>query len=153
LEVRLVAKNTASAPMAAGLVTIYQRQASLTQIVGQDRVAFIPQNGEFSVSQGLSATLFGTRRVLERRVVSYFDKNENKNRDKLVTRVEVVLSNRGSQPAEAFVREGIERYADNQWKIVESPIPSEGLGANTVQFKVSVPAGGKTTILYTVECQ
>jgi|GEM_PF-1377596 len=153
LEVRLVGKNTASAPMAAGLVTIYQRQPSLTQIVGQDRIAFIPQNGEFSVSQGLSATLFGTRRVLERRVVNYFDKDENKNRDKLVTRVEVVLANRGSQPAEAFVREDIERYEDNQWKIVESSIPSEGLGANTMQFKASVPAGGKTTILYTVECQ
>lgn len=153
LEVRLVAKNTASAPMAAGLVTIYQRQPSLTQIVGQDRIAFIPQNGEFSVSQGLSATLFGTRRVLERRVVNYFDKNENKNRDKLVTRVEVVLSNRGSQPADTFVREGIERYDDNQWKIVESPIAAEELGANTLQFKVGVPAGGKTTILYTVECQ
>lgn len=153
LEVRLVAKNTAGAPMAAGLVTIYQREASLSQIVGQDRVGFIPQNGEFSVSQGLSATIFGTRRVLERRDVTYFSKENNKNRDRLVTRVEVVLSNRGSQPADAFVREGIERAHDNQWKIVESTAPNERLGANTVQFKVTVPAGAKVTIVYTVECE
>jgi hypothetical protein len=152
LEVRLVAKNTASSPLAAGLVTIYQRAGQLAQIVGQDRISFTPQNGEFSVTQGRSATLFGTRRVLERRVVNYRDKDNN-NRDKLVTRVEVVLINRGARPAEAFVRESIERYDDNQWKIVESTAPSEQLGANAVQFKVNIPSGGKTTVVYTVECE
>ncbi len=152
LEVRLVARNTTSSPMAAGLVTIYQRTGPLAQVVGQDRISFTPQNAEFSVTQGRSATLFGTRRVLERRVVNYRDK-ENNSRDKLVTRVEVVLLNRGSRPAEAFVREGIERYDDNQWKIVESTVPGEQLGANTVQFKVSVPANNRTTVIYTVECE
>ena len=152
LEVRLVARNSASSPMAAGLVTIYQRTGTLNQIVGQDRISFTPQNGEFSVTQGRSATVFGTRRVLDRRVVDYRDKDGN-SRDKLVTRIEVVLTNRGTRPAEAFVREGIERYDDNQWKIVESTTPSEPLGTNTVQFKVEVPAGGKTTIMYVVECE
>jgi hypothetical protein len=152
LEVRLVARNTASAPLAAGLVTIYQRTGALTQIVGQDRISFTPQNAEFSVTQGRSATLFGTRRVLERRVVNYRDQ-QNESRDKLVTRVEVVLFNRGAQPAEAFVREGIERYDDNQWKITQSSVPGEQLGANTVQFKLSVAARGKTTLVYTVEAE
>jgi hypothetical protein len=154
LEVRLVARNTASSPMAAGLVTIYQRTAGgLSQIVGQDRITFTPQNAEFSVTQGRSATVFGTRRILERRVVNYRDQ-ENNSHDKLVTRIEVVLTNRGSQPAEAFVREGIERYDDNQWKIIESaPATSETLAANTVQFKVTVPANGKTTVTYTVEAE
>ncbi len=152
LEVRLVAKNTASSPLAAGLVTIYQRTGTLAQIVGQDRISFTPQNAEFSVTQGRSATLFGTRRILERRVINYKDTNNNSHA-KLVTRVEVILSNRGKLSAEAMVREGIERYDDNQWKIVESSTQSEPLGANTVQFKVQVPAGGKTTILYTVESE
>jgi len=152
LEVRLVAKNTSSSPMPAGLVTIYQKTGVLAQIVGQDRISFTPQNAEFSVTQGRSATLFGTRRVLERRVVTYKDPNGNSH-EKLVTKVEVVLMNRGALVAEAFVREGIERYDDNQWKIIESTNPSERLGANTVQFKVDVPAGGKTTVIYTVECE
>jgi len=152
LEVRLVARNTAGSPMAAGLVTIYQRTGPLAQVVGQDRISFTPQNAEFSVTQGRSATLFGTRRILERRVVNYRDKDAS-SRDKLVTRVEVVLMNRGALPAEAFVREGIERYDDNQWKILDSTAPSERLGANTVQFKVSVPAGSKTTLVYEVECE
>ncbi len=152
LEVRLVAKNTAGAPMAAGLVTIYQRTGPLAQVVGQDRISFTPQNAEFSVTQGRSATLFGTRRILERRVVNYRDK-DGSSRDKLVTKVEVVLMNRGALPAEAYVREGIERYDDNQWKIVDSTATSERLGANTAQFKISVPAGSKTTVVYAVECE
>lgn len=152
LEVRLVAKNTSNSPMPAGQVTIYQRTGVLAQIVGQDRISFTPQNAEFSVTQGRSATLFGTRRVLERRVVTYKDANGNSH-EKLVTRVEVVLMNRGALTAEGFVREGIERYDDNQWKIIESTNPSERLGANTVQFKVDVPASGKTTVIYTVECE
>lgn len=152
LEVRLVAKNAAGSPMAAGLVTIYQRTGTIAQIVGQDRISFTPQNAEFSVTQGRSATLFGTRRVLSRQNVNYRDKDGN-GQDKLVTKVEIELKNRGTQPAEAFVREGIERDDNNQWKIVESSTPSEQLGANTVQFKVKVPAGGKTTIIYTVEVE
>ena len=152
LEVRLVAKNTATSPMAAGLVTIYQRTGTLSQIVGQDRISFTPQNAEFSVTQGRSATLFGTRRILDRREVNYKDKNDD-TQDKLVTKIEIELRNRGSQPAEAFVREGIERNDNNEWKVVESTTPHERLGANTVQFKVMVPAGGKTTIIYTVECE
>ncbi|MBV9209118.1 MAG: hypothetical protein JOZ52_00740, partial [Acidobacteria bacterium] len=151
LEVRLVAKNTASAPLSAGLVTIYQRTtAGLAQIVGQDRIQFTPQNSEFSVSQGRSSTLFGTRRVLERRVVNYRDA-KNESHDKLVTRVEVVISNRGALAAEAFVRETVERYDDNQWKITESNLEGERLAANTVQFKLNVPAGGKATVTYTIE--
>ena len=152
LEVRLVAKNTAGSPMAAGLVTIYQRTGPLAQVVGQDRISFTPQNAEFSVTQGRSATLFGTRRILERRVVNYRDK-DGSSRDKLVTKVEVVLMNRGTLAADAYVREGIERFDDNQWKIVDSTATSERLGANTAQFKVSVPAGSKTTVVYAVECE
>ncbi|MFY9619245.1 MAG: hypothetical protein WAQ99_05490 [Pyrinomonadaceae bacterium] len=149
LEVRLVLKNSAGAPMPAGLVTMYQREGAISQIVGQDRIGFVPPNGEFSLSQGRSTTIFGTRRILERRVVDKRVGNDNDN--KLVTRVEVVLMNRGSAPAEAFVREGIERYDDNEWKIIDSSVPAEPLGANTVQFKATIPAGGKVTITYTVE--
>jgi hypothetical protein len=35
--------------------------------------------------------------------------------------------------------------------VLTSSSPAERLGANTVQFKVKVPANGKTTVTYTVE--
>ena len=147
LEVRLVSRNTTGVPMPAGQVTIYARPAdgSAPQIVGQDRVPLVAMGEEFSVSQGRSSTMLGTRRVLERRVV------DGGSDDKLITRVEIVLTNRGARETEAFVRERIEPYDDNQWRVLESTVPAEQLGANLVQFRLRVPAGGKQTLTYTVE--
>lgn len=150
LEVRLVSKNPNDASMPAGQVTIYARTGGLAQVVGQDRIQLTPPDGEFSVTQGRSSTLFGTRRILERRQVEY--KNQDGNtRDKIVTRIEVVLTNRGALEAEAFVREGVEPHGDNQWTVLESSAPAERLGANTFQMKVRVPARGATTVTYAVE--
>ncbi|MET0647395.1 MAG: hypothetical protein ABW208_12290 [Pyrinomonadaceae bacterium] len=150
LEVRLVSKNPTGAPMPAGQVTIYARTAGIAQVVGQDRIPLTPPDGEFSVSQGRSSTLFGTRRVLERRQVEY-KTEDNDTRYKIVTKVEVVLTNRGALEAEAFVREGVESHGDNQWTLIEPSSPAERLAANTFQMRVRVPAGGKTTVTYTVE--
>ncbi|HEX8068434.1 MAG TPA: hypothetical protein VF546_00685 [Pyrinomonadaceae bacterium] len=150
LEVRLVAKNTTEATMPAGQVTIYARQDELTQVVGQDRIGLVAPGNEFSVTQGRSATLFGTRRVLERRQVEYRAPNGD-SRTKLVTRVEVVIINRGPAPAEAYVRESIEPFNENQWTILESTVPAERLAAGSVQFKLQAPANGKATLTYTVE--
>ena len=150
LEVRLVSKNPTNAPMPAGQVTIYASTSGLAQVVGQDRIPLTPPDGEFSVTQGRSSTLFGTRRVLERRQIEYRSQ-ENNTRYKIVTKIEVVLTNRGALEAEAFVREGVEPFGDNQWTMLESSAPAERLAANTFQMKVRVPAGGKTTVTYTVE--
>ncbi|HJQ34476.1 MAG TPA: hypothetical protein VJ866_20015 [Pyrinomonadaceae bacterium] len=150
LEVRLVSKNSTDASMPAGQVTIYARSGGVAQVVGQDRIPLTPPGGEFSVTQGRSATLFGTRRILERRQVDYRSDDGN-TRDKLLTRVEVVLTNRGPVEAEAFVREGVEAFGDNRWTILESSAPAERLAANNFQMKVRVPSGGSTTVTYTVE--
>lgn len=150
LEVRLVSKNPTEASMPAGQVTVYAREGGVAQVVGQDRVPLTPPGGEFSLTQGRSSTLFGTRRVLERRQVEYRSEEGN-TRYRLQTRAEVVLTNRGPREAEAFVREGVEQFADNQWKVLESSAPHERLGANSLQFRVKVPAGGQTTVTYTVE--
>jgi hypothetical protein len=152
LEVRLVSKNPTEVPMPAGQVTIYARNGAVAQIVGQDRIPLTPPGGEFSVTQGRSSTLFGTRRILERRQVEYRSP-ENSTRYKIITRIEIVLTNRGALETEAFVREGVEPYADNRWTIIEPSAPAERLGANNFQMKVRVPANGKTTITYTVETQ
>ena len=152
LEVRLVSRNTTGVPMPAGQVTIYARPAdgSAAQIVGQDRVPLVAMGEEFSVSQGRSSTMLGTRRVLERRAES-FRLADGRSDEKLVTRVEIVLTNRGARETEAFVRERVEPYDDNQWRVLESSAPAEQLGANLVQFRVRVPAGGTQTLTYTVE--
>lgn len=152
LEVRLVSRNTTGVPMSAGQVTIYARSSdgSAAQIVGQDRVPLVPAGDEFSVSQGRSSTMLGTRRVLERRAEDY-RLADGSSDEKLITRVEIVLTNRGTRETEAFVRERVEPFDDNRWRVVESTAPAEQLGANLVQFRLRVPAGGTQTLTYTVE--
>ena len=152
LEVRLVSRNTTGVPMPAGQVTIYARagEGPAAQIVGQDRVPLVPEGAEFSVSQGRSSTMLGTRRVLERRAESY-RLADGRSDEKLITRVEIVLTNRGARETEAFVRERVEPFDDNQWRVLESSATAEQLGANLVQFRLRVPAGGTQTLTYTVE--
>lgn len=150
LEVRLVGGNPSGAAMPAGQVTVYARQDGPPQVVGQDRIPLTPAGGEFTVRQGRSTTLFGTRRVLERREEEYRTE-AGRTRELLRTRVEVVITNRGPRAAEVFVREGIEPAGDNEWRVVDSSAPVERLSANTVQARLQVPAGGEVTFTYTVE--
>ena len=131
-------------------ITIYARDGAISQVVGQDTIPLTPPGGDFTVTQGRSATVFGTRRILERRSTSYKDERDY-SRDKLTTKVEIVLTNRGPRAVEAFVREGVEPVHENRWTILESSATAEKLSANTFQMKVQVPAGGKTTVSYTVE--
>lgn len=146
LEVRLVSKNPLPSPIPPGLVTVYSPLEGFAQIVGQDSIPLTPSQGQFTVSLGRSSTIFGTRRIVERREI-------DGNPDKLTTRIEIVLTNRGPRPAVAWVREGIERYRNNDWSIAESTVPAERIGANNVQLKVELPAGGSSTLTYTVTAQ
>ncbi|MCC6745985.1 MAG: hypothetical protein IT175_19135 [Acidobacteria bacterium] len=150
LDVRLVSKNTTGVPIPAGVVTVYARTGDLMQIAGQDRIGLTAEQAEFTVSQGRSATLFGSRRVVERKTLAD-ELSSGGRRERLVTKVEVVLTNRGTLEADAFVREGIEPYDENRWTLLAQSHASETLGANTIQFKVKVPPGGKTVVSYTVE--
>ena len=150
LEVRIVTRNATSAPLPAGLVTIYAREGDRAQVVGQDRIGFVPPGVELAVSQGRSATLLGTRKIVERKELRYEDKDGN-SRERVVTKVEVTLTNRGALPATAWVREGIERHGENRWTLLERSHTDERIGANSTQFKVDVPAKGTTTVTYTVE--
>ena len=154
LEVRLVGKNPTKDSMPAGALTIYSRTSDgLQQVVGQDHVQLTPPEGEFTVTQGRSSTIFGTRRIIERRL-DYFKNERGYDDQKLTTRIEIVLTNRSSLATEVYIRENIEVYDQNQWQILESSFPKEQwekLGTNAIQTKTIVPANGKTTVTYTVE--
>jgi hypothetical protein len=147
LEVRLVSRNQSESPLPAGLVTIYSQDGEVPQVVGQDNIPLTPAAADFSVSQGRSNLLQGTRRVLDRKTVpdpSAF------NRAKLVTQVEVVITNRGPNPSTAFVREAVEGYG-REWTVTESTHPNQKLGDRMMEFRLPVPAGASVRLAYTVE--
>jgi hypothetical protein len=147
LEVRLVSRNQSDSPLPAGLVTIYSGDDEVPHVVGQDHIPLTPIAADFSVTQGRSNLLQGTRRVVDRKTVpdpSAF------NRTNLVTQVEAVLTNRGPSPTTAFVREAVEGYG-REWNVTESTHPHQKLGDRMMEFRLSVPANASVTLAYTVE--
>jgi hypothetical protein len=147
LEARLVSRNQSTAPLPAGLVTIYSQEGEAPQVVGQDQIPLTPASADFSVTQGRSNLLQGTRRVVERKTIpdaSAF------NSIRLVTQVEIRITNRGSSPATAFVREGVEGHG-REWTVSESTHPHQKLGDRMMEFRLSVPANASILLVYTVE--
>ena len=150
LEVRLVSKNTSGAPLPSGTVTVYSQEGEAPQVVGQDRIPLTPVAADFSVTQGRSNLLQGTRRVLERHEEPD-PLPRNPRHNKLITRVEVVISNRGATPSTAFVREGVEAWGNGDWTVPQSSHPQQKLGDRMMEFKLPVPAKGSVKLEYTVE--
>jgi hypothetical protein len=149
LEVRLVGRNTGASPLPAGTVTVYSQESGAPQVVGQDRIPLTPAGADFSVTQGRSNTLQGTRRIVERREIP--DQTATRRRSRLLASIEVMLSNRAAAESTAFVREGVEPYGDGDWTVTQSTQPHQKLGARTIEFRVAVPARGEVKIGYTVE--
>jgi hypothetical protein len=148
LEVRLVSRNNSASLLPAGTVTVYSQDGGLAQVVGQDRIPITPVGADFSVTQGRSNELQGTRRVVDRREAP---DSTARNHQKLVTQVEVVIGNRSTDAATAFVREGVENWGYGEWTVTESSHPHQKLGARMMEFRVQIPAKGIVKVAYTVE--
>jgi len=63
-------------------------------------------------------------------------------------RISITLKNAKAQAATVRVSERLGRWTD--WEIVSSSVPASKRGAQTASFDVPVPAGGETTLTYTV---
>ncbi len=145
LEVRLVSRNASSSTMPEGVVSIYSQDGEVPQIVGQDRIPLTAAGGDFSVTQGRSSVLQGTRRIVERR-----ETTDSSGR-KLLTRIEVVITNRGDVDTTAFVREGIEQWRNGSWSVTESTHEHDRLGDQMIEFQVPAPGNGSVMVRYTLE--
>ena len=147
LEVRLVSRNESDSPLPAGLITIYTQDDEVPQVVGQDQIPLTRVSADFSVTQGRSNLLEGTRRILDRKTVP---DPSAVNRSKVVTQVEVVITNHGANAATALVREGVDGNA-REWNVTESSHPHQKLGDRMMEIKLTVPGNGSVTLDYTVE--
>jgi hypothetical protein len=63
-------------------------------------------------------------------------------------RISITLKNAKTQAATVRVSERLGRWTD--WEITSSSVPAVKRNAQTTSFDVSVPAGGETTLSYTV---
>ena len=148
LEVRLVGTNRSRSPLPAGTVTVYTMDGEVPQVVGQDSIPLTPVGGTFTVSQGLSGVLQGTRRIADHR---QFPNPDDTDERVLIDSIEVVISNRGPVAATVFVREGVEESPGKAWTVTKSSHPYRKLGDHQLEFEISVPSAGSVKIEYTVQ--
>ena len=123
----------------AGLFRLYQRDPDgLLQFVGEDRIAHTPQGGQIELTAGTAFDLSA------KRVRTAHESLGNRTaRDSY----EIMLTNRKSEAVTIEVRE----HLRGDWQITQAQPEYTKLDAATIAFTVVIPAGGTTTIKYTVE--
>jgi hypothetical protein len=138
-------------PLPAGTVQLYQADSSgRVQLIGEaanDHTApgrdLRLQSGDaFDVTAERVQTDFNqeTLPALRRGLPT---------RQRVTAAYRVTVTNAKSESVTVDVRES--RYG--VWKIVESSVPAEKLSATEMRFRLTVPAGGETTLTYTVQME
>lgn len=138
LEVRNSRENRMGMPLPRGKVRVYKadRGGSL-QFIGEDLVDHTPRDEMVSLYIGDAFDVVGERRVMDTRRVS--DRVQEQT-------VQVAIRNHKDGPAQVAVVE----HLYGSWEILRSSHRSEKKDATTVEFPLTVPAGGETVVTYTV---
>jgi len=138
-EVRLAFKNTADVPLPAGTVRVYDAQRT-AGLMGEDRIGNMPKGAPVELSLGQAFDVTGERHVV----------NDDKTDDgKRQRKLKITLHNAADDAARVNVIEHLPDAA----KIISASADqaAENKEANTARWQLGVPAGGKTTLTYTVQ--
>ncbi len=113
------------------------------EFVGEDQVAHTPKNEPIALQIGDAFDLRGERRQTDFSV----DKNQHNLSETFALRI--VNASGGAKSV--VVREHLYRWT--QWNITQSSAKFEKKNADTVEFKLDVPANGEAKATYTVQYQ
>jgi hypothetical protein len=124
-------------PLPAGVAKLYQPDSGgQLQFAGEDRIDHTPIGDNIRLTAGYAFDITG-----EREQVDYERIGTNKYR----TTNMITISNYKETAEEVVIVERL--YGD--WEITESSHPYTKQDANTIEFKVEVPAGGDVEVTYT----
>jgi hypothetical protein len=127
-----------------GRVRVFKRSAKMP-----DRLEVLSED-TLRASAGIARVRLATHTELtERKTTCTVDERART----LTEKVEVKVDNKGKQPVDAVVREFLWRYS--VWRIDPSDESVKGTrgGAQTQEYRLNVPAGGKKSVTYTVVYQ
>src|SRR5262249_30306955 len=111
--------------------------------VGEDQLGHTPRNEPVSLNLGDAFDLRGER--------TQTDFALDKDKRTLSETFALRLVNRSAHAQNVIVREHLYRWT--QWNIVQSSTKYEKRGADTVDFKLDVPADGEAKLSYVVQYQ
>jgi hypothetical protein len=128
------------APLPAGVVRVYVRDASgEPKFIGENRIAHTPQGSELVIKTGeaFDITVQSTL-VKQERVGPYRSKNT----------MSYLVRNARAEPATVELRQG---GLLRNGKVLSESLKSTRIDASTLGWDVPVPAGGETTLTFTVD--
>ena len=128
-------------PLPGGQVKVLQRdEAGRIQLLGIATIANTPEGEDLRLATGLAFDIVGTRTQIE------YSRLAN---DMYESAWKVELKNKSDSAVTVQVVEQL----SGDWRIVESTHSSQKLSAGAVRFQIDVPAGGESTLEYTVQVQ
>lgn len=128
----------------AGRVRMLQNSSDgAPEFVGEDQIGHTPKNEPIVLQLGDAFDLRGDRRQTDFQI----DKSQHNLTESFALRV----SNASDSAKSVVVREHLYRWT--QWNITQSSAKYEKKNADTVEFKLDVPANGEMTATYTVQYQ
>ncbi|MGQ9910752.1 MAG: DUF4139 domain-containing protein, partial [Candidatus Flexifilum sp.] len=141
LEFSTGKENGLGADLPAGRVRVYQEDIDgAALLIGENRIGHTPEGEVVSLYLGNAFDLVGERSQTRFNLIA---------NNILEETYEIRLRNRKDDlTVEIRVPETLFRWSN--WRILESSLPFKQLDANTIEFRASVPPGGKTVITYTV---
>jgi hypothetical protein len=134
-------ENGLGIPLPTGTVRFYRRDTSgQIEFIGEDVIAHTPAGETLRLRTGNAFDL-----VAERRQTNHAKVGATLIRESF----EIKLRNRSEKAVEILVVEHL--YRGGTWEMQESSQKYSKRDANTIEFKVPVPAGDEKEVTYTVE--
>ncbi len=131
-------------PLPAGRVRMIENASDgAPEFVGEDQIGPTPKNAPIVLHLGNAFDLRGERHQTDYQI--------NKDQRSLNETFALRLINAGNAAKNVLVREHLYRWT--QWNIVQASAKYEKKNADTIEFKLNVPAAGEATVTYTVQYQ
>ncbi len=138
-EVAIEIDVATKAPLPDGPVRAFRRSASGLELLGEHGLR--SSAGVARISLSGDATIVGDRRAL----ACDFDEDART----LSEKIEVKVENPSKRPLDVVVREYAWRWPT--WRLVEQVPTSANAGMQALEYRVTIPAGGKRTVTYRVD--
>ena len=139
LELRNSQEAGLGMPLPAGKIRVYQKDTDGTQeFLGEDLIDHTPKDEEIKVKMGSAFDVVGER--LQTNFV-------NPDSHSIEESFAITVKNHKKQAVTVDVVEHLYRYSN--WKIAANSHDFNKVDSRTIDFPVSVPADGKTTVTYT----
>ena len=129
-------------PLPQGVVRVYQRDAEgRAQFIGEDRIDHTPKNEKVRLRLGNAFDVTADKKQTDFKV-----REQPGRSNAFESAYEIVLRNAKAEPVTVTVREPV----PGDWTMLQESQRHAKVAAGTAQWRVTVPAGGSSTLSYRV---